>query len=307
MTAETKIGLITGLSVIIVFAMILSHKGNGPGEAQPPPRRPDVHSEYITDAVPPTALPRTAGPTPNNTPTSGASTPANEPAAVASLAEPPPSLHASQAASLPEPFDSSQFEPVALPQAAEPASPAISEQLRRQIQDLPPVDDEPAKSGWPGSPRAPADETFHRHPAGEPDRIYIAQANDNLTRIAARFLGSGSAENVNRIYELNRDTLPDKDSLMIGQKLRLPADAATTPSQQRTAQAPSPPSPAGPARTYTVRPGDNYASIARRHLGRAGRWREIFNLNKDRYPDPDLLPAGVTIKLPPREVRLASR
>ncbi|UCG31840.1 MAG: LysM peptidoglycan-binding domain-containing protein [Phycisphaerales bacterium] len=307
MTAETKIGLLTGLSVIIVFAMILSQKGNGSGESKPPPRRPDVHSEYIADSVPMTTLPRAAEPAPNDQPRTPAPTPAHESAAATTPAETRPSIGMSQAASLPEPFSPEHFEPVAVPQASEQAPPAISEQLRRQIQGLPPMHQGPAGAGRQSSPRVPADELFRRQPTRGPERIYIAQANDNLTRIAARFLGSGSAVNVNRIYELNRDTLPDKDSLMIGQKLRLPADAATTPSQRRSADAPFRSASRAPSRTYTVRRGDTYVSIARQHLGHEGRWREIFNLNKDRHPDPDLLPAGATIKLPTEEVRLASR
>jgi len=62
--------------------------------------------------------------------------------------------------------------------------------------------------------------------------------------------------------------------------------------------------PAGPAekasnhRWVVVREKDTYASLARRHLGSADRWKEIHDLNKAKYPDPAKLPTGAKIRLP---------
>lgn len=64
-----------------------------------------------------------------------------------------------------------------------------------------------------------------------------------------------------------------------------------------------PPDPLGPAPpvaesecTAPVRPGDSLAILARRHLGDAGRWREIQALNHIR--DPHLIGAGWTLAIP---------
>jgi len=299
MTGETKIGLITGLSVIIVFAMILSHKGAGQKEITPPLRTPEVQPEYAAEDRPPApaALPQPTAPSP-------AAQPIDQPVVAAAPTEPAPSFETEQA-SLPAPFDSTRFVPVGTPQAADQPPPVMTEALRRQIEGLPPLQQKPRQTGKPAS-RPPASGGPGRlQPPDQPERVYIAQANDNLTRIARKFLGSGSVANVSLIYELNRELLPDKDSLQVGQKLRLPRRPATSPPPSRPdAQAPS------ETRSYVVKPGDSYAAVARAELGSAKRWREIFALNEDRFPDPDLVPAGATIRLPNstrKELRLASR
>ncbi|MDB5100198.1 MAG: 5-nucleotidase [Cyanobacteria bacterium RYN_339] len=40
---------------------------------------------------------------------------------------------------------------------------------------------------------------------------------------------------------------------------------------------------------YEVKPGDTLRGIAERELGDAGRWKEIFDLNRDKLPNPNLL------------------
>jgi len=48
----------------------------------------------------------------------------------------------------------------------------------------------------------------------------------------------------------------------------------------------------------TVKAGDSLSAIARRELGDASRWREIYNLNKDQINNPDLIHPGQTFKMP---------
>lgn len=49
---------------------------------------------------------------------------------------------------------------------------------------------------------------------------------------------------------------------------------------------------------YQVKKNDRFASIARDQLGDAGRWQEVYELNKDKFPDPNRIREGVRIKLP---------
>lgn len=49
---------------------------------------------------------------------------------------------------------------------------------------------------------------------------------------------------------------------------------------------------------YTVGSDDTLTSIAQRHLGRASRWNEIFELNKSVLQTPDRLRPGLVIQLP---------
>lgn len=55
--------------------------------------------------------------------------------------------------------------------------------------------------------------------------------------------------------------------------------------------------PAAPA-TYTVVKGDSLSKIAKKVLGSANRWREIFEANRDQLDNPDLIQPGQVLKLP---------
>ena len=77
-----------------------------------------------------------------------------------------------------------------------------------------------------------------------------------------------------------------------------PGDSADETAPSGVATEPSPAGNAGRFRWYQVKEGDRYASIARDELSNERRWREIFELNQDKFPDPHLIRPGVRIKLP---------
>src|SRR6188508_2748773 len=52
------------------------------------------------------------------------------------------------------------------------------------------------------------------------------------------------------------------------------------------------------ARTYTVKAGDTLSHIAKEHLGSAGAYMKIFELNKDQLSDPDKIKPGQVLRLP---------
>lgn len=52
------------------------------------------------------------------------------------------------------------------------------------------------------------------------------------------------------------------------------------------------------ATTYTVAKGDSLSKIAKKTLGNANRWREIFDANRDQIANPDLIQPGQVLKLP---------
>ena len=63
----------------------------------------------------------------------------------------------------------------------------------------------------------------------------------------------------------------------------------------------SSPQPAAPAATsYTVARGDTLSAIAKKHLGNANAWREIFEANRDTLKDPDKIQPGQVLKIPAR-------
>jgi nucleoid-associated protein YgaU len=53
-----------------------------------------------------------------------------------------------------------------------------------------------------------------------------------------------------------------------------------------------------PPRLYTVRQGDTLSGIAKKQLGDANRWPEIFELNGEVISDPDLIFPGQVLVLP---------
>ncbi len=52
------------------------------------------------------------------------------------------------------------------------------------------------------------------------------------------------------------------------------------------------------ARTYTVKAGDTLSAIAKEHLGSAGAYMKIFDLNKNQLTDPDKIKPGQVLRLP---------
>ena len=49
---------------------------------------------------------------------------------------------------------------------------------------------------------------------------------------------------------------------------------------------------------YTVKFGDTLSEISERFLGSQGRYREIYDANKDRMSSPDQLKVGKAIRIP---------
>ena len=60
----------------------------------------------------------------------------------------------------------------------------------------------------------------------------------------------------------------------------------------------APPPGAGGASTYTVQPGDTLSGIAKKLLGNANEYMDIFNANRDQLSDPDKIKPGQVLKIP---------
>ncbi|MFN2133573.1 MAG: LysM peptidoglycan-binding domain-containing protein [Anaerolineae bacterium] len=52
------------------------------------------------------------------------------------------------------------------------------------------------------------------------------------------------------------------------------------------------------AETYTVQAGDTLGKIAQKVYNDAGRWKEIFEANKETIKNPDLIQVGQQLKIP---------
>jgi nucleoid-associated protein YgaU len=75
------------------------------------------------------------------------------------------------------------------------------------------------------------------------------------------------------------------------------ADIQVTGGPAAATRAPAA-APAPAAKTYTVKSGDTLSAIAKAHLGSAGAYMKIFELNKDQLSDPDKIKPGQVLRLP---------
>ncbi len=80
-----------------------------------------------------------------------------------------------------------------------------------------------------------------------------------------------------------------------------PTAPPTERNDWRPEAAAKPPLQPRPPRPYRIRDGDTLEKIADRLLGNRDRAGEIFEANRNLLAQPDLLPVGITIMLPPRE------
>lgn len=71
--------------------------------------------------------------------------------------------------------------------------------------------------------------------------------------------------------------------------------SSTAPSPPPLADAPE---AASPARTYTVKSGDSLSKIAKHEYGNANDWHRIYEANKDKIDNPDLIYPGQVLTLP---------
>ncbi|MEX0655682.1 MAG: LysM peptidoglycan-binding domain-containing protein [Phycisphaeraceae bacterium] len=126
-------------------------------------------------------------------------------------------------------------------------------------------------------------------------RTIKVEPGDTLSALASEHLGSSSRWR--ELLEANGDQLDSANELKAGMTLKLPGAApsnasntSATRSPQREARS------AGGA--YTVRAGDSLTRIAERELGDGGRWRDIYEANRDAMASPDSLKVGQTLRLP---------
>ena len=58
-------------------------------------------------------------------------------------------------------------------------------------------------------------------------------------------------------------------------------------------------------RTHKVRDGDTLETLAQQYLGDRSRWHEIYQANREKIPQPGLLPLATRLIIPPRGESIA--
>jgi len=123
---------------------------------------------------------------------------------------------------------------------------------------------------------------------------YTIQEGDVLTKISQKFYGTTTKWR--EIQQANLDVIPDADRLKPGTEIVIPDIAAQTASPAEPAEAPG--SISGRGRTHTVGKGETLYSIAKDYYGDGNRWREIYEANKSKIPNANVLKVGLELTIP---------
>jgi LysM repeat protein len=78
-------------------------------------------------------------------------------------------------------------------------------------------------------------------------------------------------------------------NFVIVEDQEVPTTSESEPERQGTPPA---------AKTYTVAKGDCLWAIAKKQLGNGSRWQEIYNLNKDKISNPNVIYPGQVFTMP---------
>lgn len=350
MARETKVGLIAGLGFIVCFAIILTNRGrpNATGGSPPYGWQEERHTPAARDRMAPrrSAAPRRY-PDAATTEQSASAKPSE------SGADRPVAAN----------FDAPVHEWSDPTETLDPVVPGGRDRVNEMV-DVPParrerrvplsshVDHDEVAYGPAGGPadsngaatspdrnqrttiqirpgKAWRPESTARVNSSHDDGPVVTHtvvSGDTLSSIARQHYGTRSRRVIDAIFDANRQTLPNRDSIRIGSRLVLPRTvdvgetagnsamgivlsgrppvASASMSNDGSILSGEPQEPRGDSeraqstRWYEVKKKDRYISIARTQLGDESRWREIHELNKDKFPDPDRIRAGVRIRLP---------
>ncbi len=155
----------------------------------------------------------------------------------------------------------------------------------------------------------PAPRSVPKKPVAVWPRRHTIVAGDTLSGISSRYYGTSNS--VGRILKANA-RVKNPRNLKIGQVLVIPAPRqpakakatkahpAAKPVKPAAQPAPRPVKPDGPAvRTYRVRPGDSFYTIAKKMYRRPGRWKDIYTANRALVKnDPKRLRPGMVLRIP---------
>ena len=118
---------------------------------------------------------------------------------------------------------------------------------------------------------------------------YTVQKGDTLQKIAKNIYGDKKYWSL--IYNANRDKIRSANLIYVGQVLTIPAIPG--------APAPEGGKPSAPGvKTYTVQNGDTLSSIAKKLLGKASKWRELYEANTDTVKNPNRIYTGQVLIIP---------
>ena len=198
------------------------------------------------------------------------------------------------------------------PRAGDPSAMAADPNAARQGGGPPgasnaPAYGAPAGYGSPGAFNQPAYDPAA--PQAEPGK-YRVQPNDNYWTICEKVYGAGAF--FKALERFNASNQQQSLRLQVGDVIQVPPttvlrqqfpDLCPKPRREQAASQIQPVTAAARQRmgapVYVVEQGDTLFDIARRRLGKASRWVEIYDLNRDALGDDfDYLKPGTELVMP---------
>ena len=192
--------------------------------------------------------------------------------------------------------------------AARGAQPRFSAASRERAADDEPADDV-VEANDVSSRYSRPDRDLPEHRGGE---VYFAEANDSFATISKKVYGTEGY--FKALHEYNREQYPNPNLIDPGDEIATPDVAVLEQNYPKLCpkrrNAPAEPREGGMhltsdnnsargGRTYLVAEGDTLFDIAKRELGKASRWREIYDLNQDQLgEDFNYLSPGTELRLP---------
>ncbi len=163
---------------------------------------------------------------------------------------------------------------------------------------------------YSSSPYSSNRSTYGSGTHSDNDGQYKVQPNDSYWVISKKLYGTGGY--FKALAEHNLKEFPKEDRLQVGDLLSTPKvealertypglcpKASRRQAARGQASVRSASSSYHTGRTYTVEEGDTLFDIARFELGKASRWAEIYELNRDLLgEDCDFLAPGMQLALP---------
>ena len=181
--------------------------------------------------------------------------------------------------------------------------PAPVEIADNQISDFP-SDTAPSTSGDPFSP---ATTNWSGAPGGDAVDLHVVRRGENFWTISQRHYGAGRYFSALAAY--NSERIPDPQRMQPGMKVLIPSREALEQRFPNLTGTPYGPSPAEEERPgffvdrtgqamYRVGKNDTLSGIARKHLGRSFRWKQLYGMNQDVLTDSESLKIGMVLRLP---------
>ena len=135
---------------------------------------------------------------------------------------------------------------------------------------------------------------------------YVVGPDDSFWSISEKVYGDGSYYRA--LFAFNNDRYPHAEDVRVGSVLDVPSvevlkqrfpELIGSPTTATSASLTNPASRGTGAASYVVREGDTLFEIARTQLGKASRWTEIYQLNRQALGENlENLRPGVSLALP---------